>query len=430
MVRRTMRWRSATTTTNEVTPLTDVPTPSTPAPTDLDAFRAYVRTFLLANATRRVDLGETPSFIPRDVGVEFQSRLFDAGLAGLTVPARYGGAGLDKGHLEVFNEEAAGYWLPVGLYTITIGMCVPVLLEHGSEAQRVRHIPRMLQGEEIWCQMFSEPGAGSDVAGLTTRATRDGDEWTLNGQKVWTSSAHYASFGMCIARTDPALPKHQGLSMFIVPLDTAGVEVRPLVLITGEHGFNEVFFTDARIPIANLVGAVNGGWRCAMSMLMNERVALGASGNSLVSGRAEVLIASAQSAGVNRDLVMRQGLADIFIREAVLGYVGLRVRASVESGRAPGPEGSIAKLMGSQLVSRAASVSMAIAGARGTAWRRDDIETANVVRAFVGAPSMSIAGGTSEVQRNIIGERVLGLPKEPDPYRNAPFADIPKNARR
>ena len=422
-----MGGHDATPTTNEVNPMTDVPKPLTLAPTDLDAFAAHARAFLLANATRRVDLGEAPASIAREVGVEFQSRLFDAGLAGLTVPARYGGAGLDKRHVEVFNEEAADYWLPTGLYTITIGMCIPVLLEHGTEAQRLHHIARMLQGEEIWCQMFSEPGAGSDVAGLTTRATRDGDEWTINGQKVWTSSAHYASFGMCIARTNPTLPKHQGLSMFIVPLDTAGVEVRPLVLITGEHGFNEVFFTDARIPIANLVGEVDGGWRCAMSMLMNERVALGASGNSLVSGRADLLIAAAQAAGVNHDLVMRQDLADVFIRETILRYVGLRVRSSVESGRAPGPEGSIAKLMGSQLVSRAAAVAMTIAGARGAAWCHDDIDTTNVVRGFVGAPSMSIAGGTSEVQRNIIGERVLGLPKEPDPYRNAPFADISKN---
>jgi alkylation response protein AidB-like acyl-CoA dehydrogenase len=173
--------------------MTDTPRPATTAPVDESAFRAHVRAFLAANATKRVELGETPAYIPRELGMDFQARLFDAGLAGLTVPAQYGGAGLTKRHLEIFNEEAAEYWLPTGLYTITIGMCVPVLLEHGTEAQRLRHIPQMLHGSEIWCQMFSEPGAGSDVAGLTTRAVRDGDEWVLDGQKVWTSAAHYST---------------------------------------------------------------------------------------------------------------------------------------------------------------------------------------------------------------------------------------------
>jgi alkylation response protein AidB-like acyl-CoA dehydrogenase len=397
------------------------------APSDDDAFRAYAAAFLSATATKRVELGEVPAYVPREVGIDFQGRLFDAGLAGLTVPAVYGGAGLTKRHLEIFNEEAVEFWLPTGLYTITIGMCVPVLLEHGTEAQRLRHVPRMLQGEEIWCQMFSEPGAGSDVAGLTTRAVRDGDEFVVDGQKVWTSAAHYAQFGMCVLRTDTSLAKHQGLSMVIMPLDVAGIDVRPLVLMTGDHGFNEVFFSSVRIPVENLVGELNGGWRCALSMLANERVALGASGNSLVSGRSDVLIQSARHAGVNNDPVLRQELADVYIIEEVLRFVGLRVRAALESGRAPGPEGSIAKLMGSRLVTKAAAVGMSIAGPRGLACMADDDDTLTVRKGFLHAPSMSIAGGTSEIQRNIIGERVLGLPKEPDPFYKAPFADIPKN---
>ncbi len=407
--------------------MSETPRPIATAPADEHSFRAHARAFLAANATKRIVLGEVPAYVPRDIGIDFQARLFDAGLAGLTVPAPYGGAGLTKRHLEIFNEEAADYWLPTGLYTITIGMCVPVLLEHGTEEQRHRHIARMLQGDEIWCQMFSEPGAGSDVAGLTTRAVRDGDEWVIDGQKVWTSAAHYAAFGMCVARSDASLPKHQGLSMFIVPVDTAGIEVRPLVLMTGDHGFNEVFFTGVRIPGANLVGDLNGGWRCALSMLMNERVALGASGNSLVSGRADVLIHAARNAGVNHDLVLRQQLADVYILEEVLRYVGLRVRATLESGRAPGPEGSIAKLMGSKLVTKAASVGVSIAGPRSAARMLDDEDSRNVTKGFLHAPSMSIAGGTSEIQRNIMGERVLGLAKDPDQFRSAAFADIPKN---
>ena len=219
----------------------------TSPPTGEAEFRAHVRDFLRTNAQLRIELGEVPAFVPRDVGMAFQQQLFDAGLAGLTVPAEYGGAGLTARHLEIFNEEAADYWLPTGLYTITIGMCVPVLLEFGTEEQKRTHIPHMLRGTEIWCQMFSEPDAGSDVASLKMSAIRDGDEWVLDGQKIWTSSAHYASFAMCVARTNPSLPKHRGLSMFIVPMDTPGVEVRPLVLMTGEHGFNEVFCTAAHI---------------------------------------------------------------------------------------------------------------------------------------------------------------------------------------
>jgi alkylation response protein AidB-like acyl-CoA dehydrogenase len=308
---------------------------------DEGAFRERVRAFLAANATKRVELGEVPAYVPRDVGQGFQLLLADAGLAGLTVPTEYGGAGLTKRHAEVFHEEAAEYWLPTGLFTITIGMCVPVLLEFGTEEQKRAHIPAMLRGTEIWCQMFSEPEAGSDVASLKMRAELDGDEWVLNGQKIWTSSAHYASFGMCVARTDPTLPKHQGLSMFIVPMATSGVDVRPLILLTGEHSFNEVFCTDVRIARDALVGEVNGGWRCAIAMLMNERVALGASGNSLVSGRADVLIEAARQAGRTHDPVLRQELADLHIREEVLRYIALRVRSAVE-GAAFGAVGPLA----------------------------------------------------------------------------------------
>jgi alkylation response protein AidB-like acyl-CoA dehydrogenase len=379
---------------------------------DDDTFRERVRAFLAEHATKRIELGEVPAYVPREVGMAFQARLHDAGLAGLTVPRAYGGAGLEPSHVEIFNAEAAHYWLPTGLYTITIGMCVPVLLEFGTEDQKHRHIPAMLRGDEIWCQMFSEPDAGSDVAGLKMRAVRDGDEWVLDGQKTWTSSAHYASYAMCVARTDPTLPKHRGLSMFIVPMDTPGVEVRPLVLMTGEHGFNEVYCTAARIPAENLVGEVNSGWRCAIAMLMNERVALGASGNSLVSGRADVLIEAARRAGRNQDPVLRQELADLHIREEVLRYVALRVRAAVDAGRAPGPEGSVAKLAGSELVKRAAAVAGRIDGARLVAWADDDDHARKSVGAVLSAPSLSIAGGTSEIQRNIIAERVLGLPKD------------------
>ena len=373
---------------------------------------------------RRVESRDTPMLDDRTTAMTFQRRLFDSRLAGLTVPVEYGGQGLSRRHHEIFNEEAVDFYLPIGLYTITIGMCIPVLLEHGTDEQRRRHIPNMLAGHEIWCQMFSEPNAGSDVASLQMRAQRDGDEWIINGQKVWTSSAHYASFGMCVTRTDANLPKHRGLTMIIVPMNTPGVTIRPLIQATGDHGFNEVFCDDVRVPFANVVGDINDGWRVALSMLMNERVALGASGNSLVSGRADVLIEAAKALGATTDPVIRQALIDVYVREQVLRFVALRVRAAIGAGRTPGAEGSIAKLAGSELVRRAATVHLHLLQMRGTAWLADDDEARKAERTFVHAPSFSIAGGTTEVQRNIIGERVLGLPKEPEVDRGVPFKDV------
>jgi alkylation response protein AidB-like acyl-CoA dehydrogenase len=409
-------------------PATTEPTTSSRTASDEErSFRDRVRAFLVTHAKRRAEMTDTPMLDDRDVAIAFQAALHDAGLAGLTVPTEYGGQGLTGQHLEWFNDEAAAYYLPIGIYTITIGMCVPVLLLHGTEEQRLAHIPNMLQGHEIWCQMFSEPNAGSDVAAAQTRAERDGDEWVLTGQKVWTSGAHYARFGMCIARTDPDVPKHRGLSMLIVPMDAPGITVRPLVQATGDAGFNEVFCDEVRFPSTNLIGDLGRGWYVTLSMLMNERVALGASGNSLVSGRTEVVIDAARQLGRTHDPLVRQALADLYTREEIQRYLALRVRAAQQAGRAPGPEGSVAKLAGSELVRRAASVHLELFGPGGTAWLPDADLPPKAARTFVFAPSFSIAGGTSEVQRNILGERVLGLPKEPDVDKDVPFRLVLKN---
>ncbi len=211
----------------------------------------------------------------------YQSALADAGLAGLNYPSEYGGAGLTQRHQEIFTRTVAAWHRPDGPLSISHGMCLPMLNQYGTHEQKVAHLADTIRGSVVWCQMFSEPGAGSDVAGLSTRAIRDGDEWILNGQKVWTSGAHYCDFGLVVARTDPTLPKHQGLSMFIVDLHTPGVEIRPLVQISGARGFNEVFFDDVRIPAPTLLGEVNQGWNLAVSMLMFERVSIGAGGGAL-----------------------------------------------------------------------------------------------------------------------------------------------------
>ncbi|MDP1821461.1 MAG: acyl-CoA dehydrogenase family protein [Acidimicrobiales bacterium] len=357
----------------------------------------------------------------------FQARLADAGFAGITWPKEYGGAGMSPRELEIFNEEAAGYELPTRIFMIGHGMCGPTLLALGTEEQKRHYIPPMLRGDEIWCQLFSEPGAGSDVASLQTRAVRDGDEWTVNGQKVWTSGAHYADYGILIARTNPDAPKHRGITMFIVDMRSPGIEIRPLRQITGGANFNEVFFTDTHIPHANVVGDVDEGWRAAITVLMNARMAgVSAQGGGGGMGGASVrsLIALARERGVDGDPVVRQLLAGLWIRSTIQRYTGIRMRETARSGRVPGPEGSIAKLYGAQLSRDMGSAAVAIAGTGGQAWDEGARGGDRWAMAVLSAPGSGIAGGTDQVQRNIIGERVLGLPKEPQVDRETPFRDL------
>ncbi|MBK5222803.1 MAG: acyl-CoA dehydrogenase family protein [Acidimicrobiia bacterium] len=352
----------------------------------------------------------------------YQSALYDAGLAGLNWPTEYGGQGLPNRDVEIFNEESAAFEVPATVLTIGLGMCGPTVLEWGTEEVKERYVRPMLRADEIWCQLFSEPGAGSDVASLQMRAERDGDEYVLNGQKVWTSGAHYCDFGVVIARTDPAKPKHRGITMFIVDMRAPGVTIRPLIQITGGSNFNEVFFDDVRVHDSHRLGPENEGWRAAVAMLANERVAIGSGGG----GRGNALrpyLDAARARGLDKDPVIRQRLADLYIRQQVLGFIGQRTRAATKAGQAPGPEGSIGKLYGALLSRRASDLGADIAGAGAQAW--DDERTdSRWAMAVVGAPGGAIAGGTNEVQRNIIGERVLGLPKEPQVDRDMPFRDL------
>jgi alkylation response protein AidB-like acyl-CoA dehydrogenase len=253
------------------------------------------------------------------------------------------------------------------------------------------------------------------------RAERDGDEWVLNGQKVWTTGAQLSDFGAVIARTNPDQPKHRGITMFIIDFTAAGIDIRPLRQMNGGSGFNEVFFTDVRIPDANRIGDVDDGWRCAVAMLMNERVAIGSGGGGRSAG-VKPLIALARRRGVVGDPVVRQGLADVYIRTRIMGYIGQRTRAAVTAGKAPGPAGSIGKLAGAELARRTSDLAMALAGAGGQAW--EDSRDARWALSVLSAPASRIAGGTDEVQRSIIGERVLGLPKEPQVDREIPFKDL------
>jgi alkylation response protein AidB-like acyl-CoA dehydrogenase len=332
----------------------------------------------------------------------------------------------------VFNEEVAGRDIPAGLYTIGLGMVIPTIIEHGTDEQRERYVAKALRGEEVWSQLFSEPGAGSDVASLQMKAERDGEEWILNGQKVWTTGAQHSDFGAVIARTNPDMPKHQGITMFIIDFHAPGVEVRPLRQMTGGASFNEVFFNDVRVPASNVVGRVDDGWRCAIAMLMNERVAIGSGGGSARGSGAGIsaLVKLARSRGVADDPIVRQGIADIYIRQRIMGFIGLRTRAAVKAGKAPGPEGSIGKLAGALLSRRTADLAISIAGVGGIAWREDDKRGNRWTMQTLQQPSSRIAGGTDEVQRNIVGERVLGLPKEPQVDREIPFKDLKVGTQR
>jgi alkylation response protein AidB-like acyl-CoA dehydrogenase len=412
-------------------PVTTTQSPQATEVDHLSEFRAQVRSFLSQNAPKRVvRTAEEEESNPQEAMLadiptqkRFQAALADAGLAGLTWPKPWG-QGLTAEHQRVFNEEAAGYELPVGAYTIGLGMVIPTMIEFGTDQQRERYVSKALRGEEIWSQLFSEPGAGSDVASLQMRAERDGDEWILNGQKVWTTGAQHSDYGAIIARTNPDAPKHRGITMFIIDFKAPGVEVRPLRQMNGASSFNEVFFTDVRVPDANRIGEVDDGWRCAIAMLMNERVAIGSGGGGGRGGGVGPLINLARRRGLIEDPVVRQGIADVYIRTRIMGFIGQRTRAAVKAGKAPGPEGSIGKLAGAQLSRLSSDLGIAIAGPGGQAWDSTRPPDGRWAQSVMSAPASRIAGGTDEVQRNIIGERVLGLPKDPQVDREIPFREL------
>jgi alkylation response protein AidB-like acyl-CoA dehydrogenase len=400
---------------------------------DLTQFRGRVRTFLAKHAPPkrvRTDFGELDRAEEAEAVAaarRFQAALFDAGLAGLTWPKEYGGQGLDPEYQRVYVEEAAPYEMPERYFRISIGSVGPTILQLGTEQQKRELVPQILRGDHTWCQLFSEPGAGSDLAGLQTRAVRDGDSWIVNGQKVWTSGAHRADRGVLIARTDPDVPKHAGLTMLIVDMKAPGVIVRPLRQITGETHFNEVFLDDVRIPIDDVLGEIGGGWKCSTALLANERVAIGTAVGGGPSGEVEnfpLLLELARSRGLDHDPVIRQELADLYIRQRCLRLLRQRSQAAARAGRTPGPAGSVAKLGTAVTSQRSGVLAMRLAGAGGQAWLADDGQAERWSHFMLTTRSRSIGGGTSEIQRNIIGERALGLPREPDPSRSAPFRDL------
>jgi alkylation response protein AidB-like acyl-CoA dehydrogenase len=396
---------------------------------DVDEFRSQARGWLAEHAAKYA------TFDPVDPSTwrEFRAALWDAGLLGITLDAAYGGQGLTAAHQRAYAEEAEAYRLPPLGDPVTVGICAPTLLDFGTEEQKVRHVARMVRGDEMWTQLLSEPGAGSDLAGLQTRATRDGDEYVLSGQKVWTSAALQSDHALCVARTDPTVPKHQGLSMFIVDLRAEGVTIRPLREMTGESHFNEVWLDDVRVPSGALVGQENSGWKALTAMLTHERLALGAgTGAGGGSGgwsrpASERLIALARRRGLSADHAVRQQLARLYVGERVLAHLGQKMSDDIAAGKPVGAMGSVAKLSTAILARQSSDLGIALGGPLAIAWSPDDDDGDALAHASTFAPMMGIAGGTSEIQRNTIGERVLGLPREPSADRDVPFRDILQN---
>ena len=341
------------------------------------------------------------------------------------------GLGADPVHQLIIDDEFARAGVKRPSNQIGIGWAAPTIIHAGTDEQKERYVLPALAGEEIWCQLFSEPGAGSDLASLGTRAVRDGDEWVVNGQKIWTTGAHYSRFGILIARTDPVAPKHKGITYFICPMDLPGIEVRNIRNIAGADSFNEVFFTDVRIPHANVVGEVNDGWRLAKVTLGNERVSLSSSGVLWGAGpTAADIVDEVRKTGVS-DAVMRQRIAAIWSEHVILDIIRLRTLTARLRGEQPGPEASIRKIMADEHGQRAMEIARDLIGADamlvGTREGEKTLRSRSWYSGYMFSRALTIGGGTGEVQRNILGERVLGLPAEPDESTGRPWSDTMRN---
>jgi alkylation response protein AidB-like acyl-CoA dehydrogenase len=375
----------------------------------------------------------------------FRGAQYDAGLAWVSFPEGFGGLGLPstvQRHVDR-RLRAAGARPPHGTLFFGLSLAGPTVVTHGSDDLRRRALRPMFTGEEIWCQLFSEPGAGSDLAGLASRAVRDGDEWVVNGQKVWNTLAHLADRGMLVARTDPDVPKHKGLTYFMVDMHAPGVEVRPLRQITGEAEFNEVYFTDVRIADADRIGDIGDGWRVSMTTLMNERTTIGAASSGggnrdtkRVSGIQEAMDLWSRVPADERDPVRRDRLTRCWIENEVLRFTNQRAAARARAGN-PGPEGSIAKLALANVNKSTYELCVDLLGADGIVgydyrFKRPDeggldAPLGSARKMFLRARANSIEGGTSEIMRNILGERILGLPGEPRVDRDLPWSEVPRN---
>ena len=376
------------------------------APTD-DAFRALT---------------------PLEQAKVWQKQKYDAGWACMGWAPEFGGRGASAIEEVIWRQEESQYDLPASFFLIGQGMIGPTLMAWASDEDKARFLPPLASGEQVWCQLFSEPAGGSDLAALRTRAERDGNDWVINGQKIWTSGAHYSDYGVIVVRTDPTVPKHKGLSYFYVDMKAPGVEVKPIKQLTGDSDFNEVYFTDVRVSDSQRLGEVGQGWQVSLTTLMNERAAIGGS-----FGQMDVSLAMSVAEEVEidgrpalEDSAVRARIANWYVQEAGLKYTGYRSLTALSRGALPGPENSIGKLVGAPKMQAMSSYLMDLLGASGAIADESLAAKAGIIqRAYMGAPGLRIAGGTDEIMANIIAERVLGLPQEPRLDKGIPFNEVP-----
>ena len=365
---------------------------------------------------------------PLEQAKVWQKRKYDAGWACIGWAPDFGGRGASAIEEVIWRQEESQYDLPANFFLIGQGMIGPTLMAWASDEDKARFLPQLASGEEVWCQLFSEPAGGSDLAALRTRAERDGDDWVINGQKIWTSGAHYSDYGVIVVRTDPTVPKHKGLSYFYIDMKAPGVEIKPIKQLTGDSDFNEVYFTDVRVSDSQRLGEVGQGWQVSLTTLMNERAAIGGS-----FGQMDVSLAMSVAAEVEidgrpalEDAAVRARIADWYVQEAGLKYTGYRSLTALSRGALPGPENSIGKLVGAPKMQAMSSYLMDLLGASGAIADEALAAKAGIIqRAYMGAPGLRIAGGTDEIMANIIAERVLGLPQEPRLDKGIPFNEVP-----
>lgn len=389
-------------------------------------YRAQVRTWLEENAQ---DYREPPAqaweedeFVER--AKAWQAKKCKAGYAAITWPKEIGGQGGTPIQQVIFSQEESKYHLPLGLVDIGLGMCVPTLIKHGSVDHAKRYVPPSLLGDEIWCQLFSEPAAGSDLAGIRTKAVKDGDNWVVNGQKVWTSWGHKADYGILITRTDSSVPKHKGMTMFFLDMKTPGVEVRPIKQMSGASNFNEVFFNDVVIPDSQRLGDVGDGWRVSLTTLMNERLAVGGKPSSAPSVKDFVALADHFDALDEGDV--KNAIADFYLKDEGVRLTRMRALTALSRGQIPGPEASLGKLVIAKALQDTGQTVMDMAGPTGLI--RDKEQAAALDKwqgSFIWSAGLRIAGGTDEILRNIIAERVLGLPGDVRVDKDKAFSELP-----
>lgn len=370
---------------------------------------------------------KTGDFDAIEEAKKWQKKKSEAGWACIQWPEEYGGRGASPIESVIWNQEEGHYGKLSGTFIIGQGMCAPTLMAYASEEHKRRYLPKLASGEEIWCQLFSEPHGGSDLAGLRTKAEKDGDEWIVNGQKIWTSGAHYSDYGILITRTDPDVAKHRGLTMFFLDMRSEGVDIRPIKQANGDSGFNEVYFDSVRIPDHQRLGEVGDGWRVALTTLMNERLAIG---GGIATGFPEIKalvdeVRLSSGTAIN-DRAVRSKLADWYAKSAGLKNTGSRAISLLSKGEIPGPENSIGKLVAGGLMQDIAKYALDIQGLAGLI---DDPEIARsqarMQAMLMRSPAVRIEGGTDQILRNIISERVLGLPEDMRADKGLPFNQVP-----